>query len=141
MGQYNTSTLTRYVLIALSEAVPPPDVITRMRNNPTAVYDLGQEILLKQHVMSRLNRLRIKLNDLACQRRFIYNPQEKDILEAIGLAIEQRIEGTLSIWDQLEDRALLAVGATRFGEMASMTLPKFHQSLAATIVSTLPFQT
>ena len=132
-GQFSPSTLTRYVTSTLIQAVPPPDVVERMINHPTAEYDLGDEIRNIQGNVRRLDLLRTKLNEMACRRRHVASPQEKDIVESMGIAIEQELEKVMLVLDRLEEMVKAAVGQTRFDEMVSYLLPNFHESIAATV--------
>ena len=136
-GQYSPSTLTRYVTSTLIQAIPPPDVVERMVTYPTAEYDLGVEIRNIQGNVRRLDLLRTKLNDMAYRRRHVAASQEKDIVESMGMAIEQELEKVMLVLDRLEGMVKAAVGQTRFEEMVSCVLPNFHESISATVGGTI----
>ena len=109
-GQFNPTTLTKYVTSTLIQAVTPPDVVERMVNYPTAEYDLGVEIRNIQGNVWRLNLLRTKLNDMAYRRRHVASRQEKDIVESMGIAIEQELEKVMLVFDRLEEMVKAAIG-------------------------------
>ena len=132
-GQFSSATLTHYVTTTLIQAVPPPNVVKRMISHPGAEYDLGVEIRNIQGNVQRLELLRTKLNDMAYRRRQVASPLEKNIVESMGVAIEQELEKVLQVFDRLEEIVKSAVGQTRFEEMVSYILPNFRESIAATV--------
>ena len=136
-GQFSPTTLTRYVTSTLIQAVPPPDVVERMISCPGAQYDLGVEIRNIQGNVRRLDLLRTKLNDMAYRRRHVANRQEKDIVESMGIAIEQELERVMLVFDRLEEMVKAAIGRSRFEEMVSYVLPNFHESISATLGHTI----
>ena len=132
-GQYSSATLTRHIAAAIIRFVPPPNILVRLANQPSAEYDLRTEINTIRNILIKLNSLRVRLNDIAFRRRLISDQQEKDILDAMGLALDQRMEQAFGVFDQLEDQVKRVVGQEQFERMVSSILPNFQQSIAATV--------
>ena len=140
LGHSDTDTLAIYISGALDTDITPPDVIQRMTANPSAEFNLRSEIVILYEKLTKINALRVRLNHIASERRYISHPTEKAIFEAMGIALEHKIEEIQRVFDRLEERVKAAVGKAKFEKMAAAILPIFRESLAATVDLELSLQ-